>query len=596
MSLANDPLPPVADAGTALGFDLLATVPSEGAEPAAVQELAEIPGSGGALAAVDTRGLVWLLEEGGAVRGEPILDLRDAGAGFERSGPESGLRSAAFHPDFATEGAEGFGKVYVAYSATVASAPEGTRVFETGGPAAEFHDVYAELTVADPSDPTADPATERELFRVEQPFGNHNAGQLNFDPNAAPGDPDYGLLHIGVGDGGAANDPLDAAEDLGRIYGKLLRIDPLGGGDGAAYGVPDANPFAGQAGALGEVLAYGFRNPQQFSFDDGLIYASDIGQGTIEEINVVRIGGNHGWDDREGTVANTDGAIGPLPEDDPADLQYPLTQYDHEEIGNGNAAVGGGFVYRGDAIPELQNSYVFTNFPTGDLFAVSLEDMPAALEDGRIDPSETRQPERLGLVDGDGEATTFAEVAGSESGRVDLRLALDAEGEILAFGKQTGEVFRLTADLEDGPLTDTEGDTADLEDGSLLTGTAGDEVLVGTPGDDVIETGKGRDRVELGEAGAGALGSDVVTDFDVNGGGENSFDILALTFAGEGRELSMAPDFLALVDELLADPDDDTGVAVEGADLILAFGGGDALRLDGILGGDELSPGDIPLA
>ena len=580
MSPVDDPLPPVEDAATPLGFERVATVPAPGAEPAAIQQLAEVPGSGGALAAVDTRGLVWLLGPDGAVREEPLLDLRGTDTGFEVFGPESGLRSVAFHPDFATEGAQGFGRLYVAYSASADGAPQGGRLFETGGPEAQFHDVYAEITVVDPAEPTADPATERELFRVEQPFGNHNAGQLAFDPGAEPDDPDHGLLFVGVADGGGANDPLDAAGDLSRIYGKVLRIDPLGGGEGLAYGVPVDNPLVAEPADLGEVWAYGLRNPQQLSFDGGRLYASDIGQGTIEEINVVAPGADHGWDDREGTLANDDGAIGPLPEDDPEGLQYPLAQYDHQEITAGNAAVGGGFVYRGEAIPELRGSYVFTNFPTGEIFAVALDDLPAALEDGRIDPGETRAPVRLGVVDADGEPTSFAAVAGDEDGRVDLRLGLDARGELLAFSKQDGGVYRLTAAPQEG--------------GGAITGTAGDDVLTGTPGDDVIETGKGRDRIELGAAGS--IGSDTVTDFDVDGGGESSFDVLVLVVAGEALELSTGEDLAALAQTLAQDGEDDTAAAVEDGDLVLAFGGGDAVRLAGVVGGEDLPAGDLPMA
>lgn len=654
----NDPLPPVEDAETPLGLEPVAAVSSEGGEPADLQQITGIPGSNGALAALDTRGLVWLIGEDGGVREDPILDLRDAGGGFEVFGPESGLRSVAFHPDFAAEGTDGFGKLYVAYSASAEDVPEGTRLFETGGPAAEFHDVYAEVTVADPSDPVADPETERELFRVEQPFGNHNAGQLNFNPEAAPGDPDYGMLYVAVADGGGANDPLDAAGDTGSIYGKLLRIDPLGGPDGAAYGVPADNPLVSDPDALGEVWAHGFRNPQQFSFDEGLIYASDIGQSTIEEINVVIPGADHGWDDREGALVNDDGAMGPLPEADPADLQYPLTQYDHEEITTGNAAVGGGFVYRGDAVPELEGSYVFTNFPTGDLFAAPLEGLSEALEDGRIDPSETREPVRLNVLGEDGEPVDF--VADNGSGRADLRLGLDADGEILAFSKQTGEIVRLTSGDEEaeapaepmapsepqepqqppepegptepekpaapeepvvsegpgepqeptppmepeapmeppeqGPQEPPEAPEPEAPSEPIL-GTEDEDVLVGTEGDDVITTGDAIDRIEIGTAGFGDVGSDVVTDFDVDGGdNEKDFDFLSFTLAGADLEVSARADFVALVAALRSDGDDATGASVEGTDLVLAFGGGDAVRLADIVKGNDLTLEDLSLA
>lgn len=445
-NLATDPLPPVTTGDARIGFERLATLPaSSQAQPTArVQQVVPVPGLDGALAALDTRGVIWIVEDG-AVRDTPLVTLTTGNSGFVDPGAEAGLRSIAFHPDFAESGADGFGKIYIAYSATAASAQAGAEIFGAPGSAASFHDAVAEFTVADPSAPVIDTGSRRELLRVEQPFGNHNFGQLGFNPEAAPGDADYGMLYLSTGDGGGGNDPLNAAENLGLIYGKILRIHPLADG-GEAYTIPPGNPFAGTQGALPEILAYGFRNPQQFSFADGRLFTGDIGQSTIEEINIVRAGGHYGWDDREGTLVNADGVIGALPPGDAAlGLQYPLTQYDHEEIDFGNAAVAGGFVYRGDAIPGLQDSYVFANFPTGRLFYLPLDGLDAALADGRIAPEETRAPLDLRVIGSDGHVTRFSDFAGNPSGRVDLRLGQTPDGELLAFSKQTGEIFRLTA-------------------------------------------------------------------------------------------------------------------------------------------------------
>lgn len=438
-------LPPIESDAVSVGFESVAVLPPSAAgQPLArVQQVVSVPGLDDAYAALDTRGLVWLIEDG-AVRETPLADLRGTG-GFVEPGGEAGLRSIAFHPDFATPGTEGFGRLYLAYSAGAESQPGDAPVFSAPGAGAEFFDVVEEFTAADPADPVVDTAEGRVLLRIAQPFGNHNFGQLGFNPEAAPGDADYGNLYLSIGDGGGGNDPLDAAGDLGLIYGKILRINPLGGEGAQPYAVPADNPFVGDDAALPEILAYGFRNPQQFSFDDGLIFTGDIGQNTVEEIDVVRIGGHHGWDVREGTLANTNGAIGPLPAEDAAfDFQYPITQYGHDAISAGNAAVAGGFVYRGEDIPALQGTYVFSNFPTGELFYLPLDALDAALEDGRIDPSEVRAPLTLGLVDADGAETSFAEIAGSPGGRVDLRFGLTETGELLAFSKQTGEIFQLT--------------------------------------------------------------------------------------------------------------------------------------------------------
>ncbi|MEM6680004.1 MAG: PQQ-dependent sugar dehydrogenase [Pseudomonadota bacterium] len=435
----------------AIAFVPLTTLPAsaESGPVARVQQVVPVPGSDGLLAALDTRGVVWIVERDGTVRKTPLIDLRAPGdlSGFVEPGPESGLRSIAFHPDFATPGAAGEGRLYLAYSASESSALAGVPVFEVPGEATRFQDVVAEFVVPEPEDLVVE-GGGRELLRISQPFNNHNIGELVFNPNASPGDPDRGLLFIGVGDGGGGNDPLDAGRDPSLIYGKVLRIDPLGG---IPYGVPSGNPFVDIDGVLPELWAIGFRNPQQLSFDGDRLFTGDIGQSTVEEINLVVPGGDHGWDDREGTFANTDGAIGPLPPDDAAlGLQYPVIEYRHGEIDAGNAAVGGGYLYRGTAIPALDGQYVFTNFPTGDLFVAPLDGLDAALADGRIAPEETLSPQVLTVVNAAGETVRVADFAGNASGRVDLRLGRDADGELLAFGKQTGEIWRLVAVGERG--------------------------------------------------------------------------------------------------------------------------------------------------
>ncbi len=420
-----------------LGFEPIVTLPPTAASGAMarIQQVVPVPGLERTLAALDTRGVIWLVEDG-AVRDAPLLDLRGA-LGFVEPGPEAGLRSLAFHPEFATPAAPGFGKLYVAFSAAPASPRDGAPLFEAPGRSAEFHDVVAELTIAEPSAPMADLGAVREVLRVAQPFGNHNFGQLLFEPAT-------GHLLLSLGDGGSTNDPLNAAEDLGLIYGKILRIDPLGG---PPYAVPEDNPFVGTPGARPEIYAFGLRNPQQMSLDQGRLITGEIGQDFFEEINIVLSGANYGWDDREGLRSNTDGEIGPLPADDAAlGLQYPITGYAHREITTGSAAVAGGVTVREAGIPDLDGAYIFANFPTGELFALPLAGIDAALADGRIGPDDFVEPTPIALVTEDGDPTSFAEVSGSASGRVDLRLSTTADGAVLAFSKQSGTVFQLTAD------------------------------------------------------------------------------------------------------------------------------------------------------
>ena len=355
------------------------------------------------------------------------------------------------------------------------SRPDGVRLFGSDRPAL-FDDVVAEFD-ADPASLVIDPGSARELFRVEQPFGNHNFGQMAFDGGLAPGDPGYGQLYLGIGDGGGGNDPLDAAEELSLIYGKVLRIDPLADGD-EPYAVPAGNPFAGTAGALPEVYAYGFRNPQALGFDEGRLFASDIGQSAVEEVNLVRRGASHGWDDREGTFANEDGVVGLLPEGDAAlGYQYPVIQYGHGEAA-GSVAVAGGLVYRGDQLPGLDGAYLSTDFPSGRLFVLPGDLLDAATADDLVGASEAYLPGEVRLVDADGRETSFAEVAGNASGRVDLRLAELPSGEVIAFSKQDGTIYRLTP--ADGVLL--EG----ADEAEVLAGSLGADTILGGAGDDVI--------------------------------------------------------------------------------------------------------------
>jgi glucose/arabinose dehydrogenase len=451
-------------------LDRVTRFPDTTLSSAAVQEVIDPRDGDARLYATDTRGVVRVIEDG-RVRETPFLDLvgRDD---FTPGGPEAGLRGIAFHPDFADPAAAGYGKVYASYTAPAASAPAGVTVFAAADDLDEpvFHSVVAEWTLLDPADPVRIDTSvpPRELFRVEQPYSNHNTNSLLFDPTAAPGEPDYGLMYVGVADGGGANDPGDQAQNTSLLAGSIIRIDPLAQADGAAYGVPADNPFVGRDDALPELYAYGFRNPQGLSFDTetGWLIASDIGEARAEEINLVLPGANYGWDVREGWLDKSQ---------DPFDLvdtsaeigsfQYPYTAYDHEEMertdpfGRTSAAVGPGFVYRGELIPDLRGQLVFGDFTNGQMFAAPTAAVTAALADGQITPQEWVAPRRLSF-EIDGVPTTLQDALGSENGRTDTRLAVDERGELYVFSKQTDDLWRL-ATTAGGGGSDGDGDGAD---------------------------------------------------------------------------------------------------------------------------------------
>jgi len=226
----------------------------------------------------------------------------------------------------------------------------------------------------------------------------------------------------------------------------MLRIDPLGGSNGAAYGIPADNPFVGEAGVAPEIWAYGLRHPQHFSFGpDGTLYINDIGQAQIEEVNIGVAGANYGWRVREGTFATAFGIGGvrpnpvyPRPADD-SGFTYPVAQFDHDE---GNA-ISSGFVYQGNAIPQLLGKYLFTDMVSGRIFYIDVDGLTA---DNPAEISELR-------VILDGEEVNLAEAVGfpntyARGNRAGLRLGIDAEGELYLLTKGDGWVRRLSALVE----------------------------------------------------------------------------------------------------------------------------------------------------
>jgi glucose/arabinose dehydrogenase len=220
-----------------------------------------------------------------------------------------------------------------------------------------------------------DPASEREVLRVDQPYANHNGGQLAFGPD--------GHLYIGLGDGGSAGDPEGRAQSLATLLGKILRISPRPVG-GRPYGVPSDNPFVDTPGARPEIWAYGLRNPWRFSFDraTGELWIGDVGQSAWEEVDVLapdQGGANLGWDLLEGSHPFEGSAEGTR-------TVLPVYEYPHD---GAVCAVTGGFVYRGEAVPALQGAYVFGDFCTGVLQALAPRPgrAPAHRELGPVVPS-----------------------------------------------------------------------------------------------------------------------------------------------------------------------------------------------------------------
>ena len=290
----------------------------------------------GRLFVVEQRGSIRVIENG-TLLSAPFLDL-SAVPGFVVSGGEQGLLGLAFHPNFRANG-----RFFLNYT---------TRRL-TG----QLQTVIAEYQASPPSANTAVGA-ERIVMTYDQPFVNHNGGGLAFGPD--------GFLYIGAGDGGNEGDPAGNGQNLNTVLGKLLVIDvdapPAPGLD---YAIPANNPFAGQPGRRGEIWAYGLRNPFRFSFDrlNGRLFVGDVGQDRFEEVDIVTIGDNLGWNIMEGGHC-----FRPPNGCDPSGLTLPIFTYDH---GQGDDTVTGGYVYRGTRVPQLTGTYVFGDFSSGRIWGLT---------------------------------------------------------------------------------------------------------------------------------------------------------------------------------------------------------------------------------
>jgi hypothetical protein len=276
---------------------------------------------------VQKGGLVRVLQDGQLLV-SPFLDL----SGKVTTESEMGLLSLVFHPEFRQNG-----RLFVNYAT------------EAGGPR---RTVIAEYQVAVPNGPV-DPSSERIVLTFSQPARNHNGGMMVFGPD--------GHLYIASGDGGGSNDTFGNGQNLGTLLGGILRID-VDRGD--PYSVPPDNPLVDVEGARPELWAWGLRNPWRISFDrlTGQLFAGDVGQASWEEIDLIRRGGNFGWNRMEGTRCFPPGS-----QCDPAGLVLPIAEYGRDE----GYSVTGGYVYRGRQETALWGAYIFGDFGSGRIWSLT---------------------------------------------------------------------------------------------------------------------------------------------------------------------------------------------------------------------------------
>jgi DNA-binding beta-propeller fold protein YncE len=424
----------------------------------------------------DSRGRLYLLDKNNA----PSVYADVAAVfplGFYQS-LESGFIGFEFHPEFAKNGL-----FYTVHGEKGMGNPATPNFIPPGFSKSDvtFHSVITEWHATNPGASTF-AGTRRELLRVGHvvQFFRHPFGHLEFNPTSRPGDADYGLLYtsgsdLGFSNGGGPNENKpNQTQRLDTLVGAMLRIDPRspsvshgmkGVGD---YTIPAINKYAadGDAKTFGEIFAHGFRNTHRFSWDltDKTLYASDIGMSNIEEINIVREGGNYGWMRREGFFDNGTNINGtyddvfPLPAEilngtKKDGFTYPVAIYDHGE----GVAISAGFAYHG-RIAALRDTFVFGDVNRGRLFASDLAAMKAA-DDGRPQTVAPVEEIQLYVREANGakrnvtlkdlvEKTQAASVM-----RVDLHLSRTRDGEIVVTSRQDGTIRMLVASTTEAAQT-----------------------------------------------------------------------------------------------------------------------------------------------
>ena len=396
----------------------------------------------------------------------PYLDHTDALWGIKvrrkNSHPQDirelrGFHSFAFHPQFAEASTPGFGRFYT--------------FLESRNETDDL--LLLEWTAADPYAAFYDGGPPRELMR-KPCVKDHCSGMLGFNPSATPGDTDFGLLYMSIGDG------LNAAwsQDLSNLFGKILRIDPLGSNStNGQYGIPADNPFVSTRNALAEIYAYGMRHPQRFGWDvrNGNLFVADIGEYQVEEISLVPAGANLGWPNWEGSFMPVDdwrddwriifrlgeNVVRAIREghfriqrpydhhvfslDNPrsdSSITYPVVEFDHHDPLLGErVAITGVVVYRHAAIPQLENTVLFGDLVSGEVFYFPADDLP---EGGQAGIRRVRFEHR-------GETKTLLQMIqekniaqGREPAhRADLRFGTGPNGQIFLLNKQDGIIRRL---------------------------------------------------------------------------------------------------------------------------------------------------------
>jgi len=459
--LAHPLADPIAS-GLGLTLQEFATIPPSKPDPlpppgdnldrwARINYLGEIPDGSGRLFVPDLNGKMYLIKDG-----KPQTYL-DVGAEFapnflNTKSLSNGFVFVAFDSEFSKTG-----KFYTAH--TEAGPALNPKVPQTKVPDLPYPQempaqaVVTEWKAADPAASTFK-GTRREVLRFGFADTIHGLQQISFNPTAQPGDKDYGLLYIAVGDGGVVGEEspgmvTTVPQDLRVPQGKILRIDPRGtNGANGNYGIPADNPFVGRPGAaLREIYASGLRDPVRFSWDSGnghRMFLANIGEQEIESIYEVHPGDNFGWSQREGPFVfkagdPSCGVFTPPVDDRRYGYTYPVVAFAHNPppdqppCRTSGHAVVGGFVYQGSSATELRGKYLFSDFVPGRVFYADTREMHSG---GKL-----AAVYELGLFADGGQPVTMQQLAGSS--RVDLRFGTDSHGELYLLSKANGKIWKI---------------------------------------------------------------------------------------------------------------------------------------------------------
>ena len=377
---------------------------------------------------LDLRGKLYRLKHNKT----PILymDLGNLRSRFiQEPGLATGFGSFAFHPGFNTNGL-----IYTTHSEVAGSAKADFRLPDSLKSTLQW--VLTEWKIDDVHAANFS-GRGRELLRIDMEEGSHGVQEIIFNPQSKKGDKDYGLLYIGIGDGGSAEDGFSFLLDHKKtVLGTLLRIDPLGTNSAnGKYSIPADNPFFRDSSRdlCKEIYAYGFRNPHRITWTkSGLMLVCNIGQGNIESIDMVKPGNDFGWPAREGNFSlDTHGDLNnvyALPSNDSMyHFTYPIAEYDHDE----GKAICGGYEYQGSDIPALRGKFLFGDIPSGRLFCFDIKDIKTG----------KRAPVSEWKILMNGEPETLKQLCGRD--RVDLRFGRDSNGEMYILTKADGKLYKL---------------------------------------------------------------------------------------------------------------------------------------------------------